>query len=33
MSVPGKMTSKMEMSEDGETWKNFMDGSYTREGG
>jgi len=33
MSKPGKMQSRMEMSDDGETWVSFMDGSYTRQGG
>ena len=33
MSVAGKMKSKMEMSDDGEAWVSFMDGSYTRQGG
>jgi hypothetical protein len=31
LSKPGEMTSRMEMSSDGKTWKPMMDGSYRRE--
>lgn len=28
----GALASKMEMSQDGQTWKTFFDGTYTRKG-
>ena len=31
LSKPGAMTTRMEMSDDGETWKPMMDGCYRRE--
>ena len=31
LSKPGAMTTRMEMSDDGKTWKPMMDGSYRKE--
>lgn len=31
LSESGKLTSRIEMSDDGESWTNFMDGTYTRQ--
>ena len=31
LTVPGELKSKMEVSQDGESWELFMEAGYTRE--